>query len=394
MLCSYPPQLNINQTLLTRSKSCPLPLDFTQRPVPQPSQATPEPFTTDTVFPDIPPLLTKCRTRGKKWVTFETHPLFPKGLPYTGPVVGRGGCGLVKAINFSTYQYVVKKVECWGNADSPTYRSAQLESGIGQAIKADQLKGIEGAEHCLGVLTAFYDPYGMFHAMPDDGSSHPVKTNVRGFKVSMIQERVTGGSLEDIANTDILRSNPYEMKRVMKEILKGVEYLHKKAVAHNDIKPANILLTQEGTVKIIDFGLAGINGAYGRPLGTPGYVHPKQYTANRHSISSDMFSVGVTFLDLLIPDFHVQLQRHVEPYIRIYGINYAYQYLNQDADRYRLFLNDLINNQLPPAHADMKSLLRYLILDSLNTPTAKVSGKQDNVSTKKPKKLYNRVLTP
>jgi len=92
---------------------------------------------------------------------------------------------------------------------------------------------------------------------------------------------------------------------IVRSILTALDYAHQKGVVHRDIKPANILLDRQGSIKIIDFGIALAMGEKrrtrtGLTVGTPGYMSPEQIVKPR-SIDhrSDVYSVGCVFYELL-----------------------------------------------------------------------------------------------
>ena len=67
--------------------------------------------------------------------------------------------------------------------------------------------------------------------------------------------------------------SPARRKALLQDILDGVEYLHRRDIIHNDLKPANILVTRTGTARIIDFGLSASTDSIYRGClgGTDGY---------------------------------------------------------------------------------------------------------------------------
>jgi serine/threonine protein kinase len=85
--------------------------------------------------------------------------------------------------------------------------------------------------------------------------------------------------------------------QLAEEIAMALDYAHNQGVTHRDIKPGNILITQENHAKIADFGIAKLNLAHftlpGRVLGTPAYMAPEQLSGEGADGRSDLFSLGV-----------------------------------------------------------------------------------------------------
>ncbi|MFI5008471.1 MAG: protein kinase, partial [Solirubrobacterales bacterium] len=91
--------------------------------------------------------------------------------------------------------------------------------------------------------------------------------------------------------------------RVMEQICTGLAFAHSKGVVHRDLKPANIHVQPNGTVKIVDFGLARVNSSDmtqdGIVLGTPNYMSPEQAMGDKVDARSDIFSAGAVFYEVL-----------------------------------------------------------------------------------------------
>ena len=123
----------------------------------------------------------------------------------------------------------------------------------------------------------------------------------------LVMEYIQGRTLREVlekAASDLLPTD--EALRITIQICDALAYCHEHGVFHRDIKPENIMLLDDGNIKIIDFGVALLEGArrvtwrgLSGTVGTPDYMSPEQLRGERGTASSDIYSVGAMLYELL-----------------------------------------------------------------------------------------------
>jgi serine/threonine protein kinase len=137
--------------------------------------------------------------------------------------------------------------------------------------------------------------------------NHPNVVRIYDFGVAddhayIAMEYCGGGSLKKRIGAGI---EPYEAYRLMREIAGALGVLHAAGILHRDLKPTNVLFRDDGTLALIDFGLAKqvaleaeVTGA-GAIFGTPYYMSPEQGHGQPVDLRGDIYSLGVIFFEML-----------------------------------------------------------------------------------------------
>lgn len=147
---------------------------------------------------------------------------------------------------------------------------------------------------------------------------HPNICAVHGFEQTeehhfIVMQHVEGKTLDEYF--DGKTASAGEFKSLARQILTAVAFAHSHGVLHRDLKPGNIMLTADGQIKILDFGLAkidspnGLTGGTSEDLsrfsqnglivGTVAYMSPEQLRGEKLDYRSDLFSVGIILYKLV-----------------------------------------------------------------------------------------------
>ncbi|KAF2157571.1 putative MAP kinase [Myriangium duriaei CBS 260.36] len=122
--------------------------------------------------------------------------------------------------------------------------------------------------------------------------------------IGISMEFCEGGSLDSIYREVKKlggRTGEKVLGKVAEGVLNGLTYLHEHRIIHRDIKPSNILLTRKGEVKLCDFGVSGEFGTKGDAstfIGTSYYMAPERIQGQSYTITSDVWSLGITLLEV------------------------------------------------------------------------------------------------
>lgn len=121
--------------------------------------------------------------------------------------------------------------------------------------------------------------------------------------IEICMEFCKGGSLDAIYKRVKARNGRTGEKilgKVAEDVLKGLDYLHERSIIHRDIKPSNILVTESGQIKLCDFGVSGelVDSKAGTFVGTSSYMAPERIKGQSYTITSDVWSLGLTILEV------------------------------------------------------------------------------------------------
>src|SRR5436190_3628040 len=185
--------------------------------------------------------------------------------------------------------------------------------GMGTVFLAEQ-PGL-GREVAIKELIQSADPVALRRFLQEAQvmarTSHPNLVQVHDMELQgnvnyLVMEFIRGRSLRDWMNQ--AQIPPPQVFAVMHGVLQALDYAHRHAIVHRDMKPENVLISDEGMVKVADFGIArlmddtGLGGTTtktGTTVGTPQYMSPEQAASSKVDGRSDLYSAGIIFYELV-----------------------------------------------------------------------------------------------
>jgi tRNA A-37 threonylcarbamoyl transferase component Bud32 len=213
---------------------------------------------------------------------------FPKNARYRQEeIIGRGGMGVMyKAYDLKLKRPVAIKVILLQDI----FEEAEIEERIVRFRREMQITAVLNHPNIVNI----YD-YEGFEASQTENNLY------------MVMEYVEGQSLKEILAQE-QRLACERASDVVKQTCQALEYAHAHNIAHRDIKPSNLMLTGDGWVKVLDFGLAkaldpteleDLTLSGQRTPGTALYMSPEQRNWTNTDHRSDIYSLGLVFYEML-----------------------------------------------------------------------------------------------
>ena len=194
----------------------------------------------------------------------------------------------------------------------------------------------------------------------------------------IVMEYVKGTTLKSlIQQRGAIEKN--EAIFVMEQILEGIVVAHRAGVVHRDIKPQNILIKADGTVKITDFGIATTEGSvqltqHDSVMGSVHYLAPECARGEQATSQSDIYSLGIVFYEMLTGEV---------PYKGDGAVQVALKHLNDEIRPVREFNNSIeqsIENIIIKATAKNRAFRYQNAQEMLDDLKVALSDDYKNVS--------------
>ena len=200
-----------------------------------------------------------------------------------------------KTSTFIVNEYIINRKRIGKGSFSTIYKGYSTKNNEIYAIKEitiDKKQNKSNVKRELNVLKTLDNPYIV--------KLHDVIIDTNYNNIYFILDYYPKGDLAKFLNHKPLKEK--YCRKYMKQLALGLEYLLNKDILHRDLKPQNILLTNEYNIKITDFGFAkqvDKNSLITTLCGSPMYMAPEIINKKDYDIKSDLWSVGVILYEMI-----------------------------------------------------------------------------------------------
>lgn len=185
-------------------------------------------------------------------------------------------------------------------------------------------------------------------------------------KPYMVMEYVKGESLKEVLKKRGTFT-PVEACDIIYQLSDALSHAHEHGVIHRDVKPQNVMIKNDGTIKLGDFGIALVNDAPHLTqkdivLGSVHYMAPEVAEGKNATIQSDVYSLGITFFELLTGKLPFNDSNAVNIAMKQIGepLPSIRKYRNDIDRRIEKLINKACNKELKNRYGSMKELRKEL----------------------------------
>ena len=143
--------------------------------------------------------------------------------------------------------------------------------------------------------TGSADVYNLLRRYSHRNIARIYEVHTSGSSVTVLEEYIDGMTVGEVLQTGLYTENG--VRKIAVQLCDALEFVHSIGIVHRDIKPENIIITSDGTVKLIDWNAARIYKKYissdTTTMGTTGYAAPEQYGITQSDARADIYSVGI-----------------------------------------------------------------------------------------------------